>query len=175
MKPFSAFTMTLMSLLLLEVCMFVGGAVAQQSTKTLTEQLVGTWTLVEVFYTTQNGTRVDSLGTGPRGRLRLDGDGTFTCQIMRSGLPKFKSNNREEGTAEENKAVVQGTISYFGAYSVNEAERILAVHIEACSYPNFDGVDQKRPFTLKGDRLTFTNKNSSVAGSIVQQTWKRIK
>jgi len=148
---------------------------AQQSAKVTADQLIGTWTLLEVYYTTQDGTRVDSLGANPRGRLRLDADGTFTCQIMRLGLPKFKSNNREAGTAEENKAVVQGTISYYGTYSINEAEQVLNMHIEACSYPNFDGVDQKRPFTLQGDTLSFINRNSSVAGSTVHQTWRRIK
>ena len=175
MKKFSAITMTTMLLLLLGAALLAGEAIAQKPAKTLTEQFVGTWTLVELFYTTQNGTRVDSLGSDPMGRLRLDADGTFTLQIMRRGLPKFKSNNREQGTAEENRAVVQGTVSYFGTYSVNEADKIFAVHIEACSYPNFEGADQQRPFTLNGDILTFTNKNSSVAGSSVQQTWKRIK
>jgi hypothetical protein len=174
MKKFSAITMTIM-LLLLGTTLFADEAVAQQPAKTLAEQFVGTWTLVELFYTTQNGTRIDSLGSDPMGRLRLDADGTFTLQIMRRGLPKFKSNNREQGTAEENRAVVQGTVSYFGTYSVNEKDKIFAVHIEACSYPNFEGADQQRPFTLKGDILTFTNKNSSVAGSSVQQTWRRIK
>jgi hypothetical protein len=174
MKKFSAITMTIM-LLLLGTTLFADEAVAQQPGKTLAEQFVGTWTLVELFYTTQNGTRIDSLGSDPMGRLRLDADGTFTLQIMRRGLPKFKSNNREQGTAEENRAVVQGTVSYYGTYSVNEKDKIFAVHIEACSYPNFEGADQQRPFTLQGDLLTFTNKNSSVAGSSVQQTWKRIK
>jgi hypothetical protein len=174
MKKFSAITMTIM-LLLLGTTLFADEAVAQQPAKTLAEQFVGTWTLVELFYTTQNGTRIDSLGSDPMGRLRLDADGTFTLQIMRRGLPKFKSNNREQGTAEENRAVVQGTVSYYGTYSVNEKDKIFAVHIEACSYPNFEGADQQRPFTLKGDILTFTNKNSSVAGSSVQQTWRRIK
>ena len=139
------------------------------------EQLTGFWSLVEVYYTNAAGTRVDSLGKDPRGRLRLDSDGTFTCQIMAQGLPKFKSNNRENGTAEENHAVVKGSISYYGTYKVNEAEQVLDMVIDACTFPNFDGVRQQRPFTLTGDRLTFTNKNSSVAGSVVHQTWKKIK
>ena len=148
---------------------------AQQPGKVTAAQLMGKWTLLEVYYTTADGKRIDSLGPNPRGLLRLDTDGTFTCQIMRLGLPKFKSNNREKGTDEENRAVVQGTISYYGTYSVNEAEQALAMHIDACSYPNFDGVNQKRPFTLKGDTLSFINRQSSVAGSTVHQTWKRIK
>ena len=63
-----------------------GEVLAQQSAKTLKEQFVGTWTLVEGFYTTPNGTRVNSFGANPKGRLRFDGDGTYTLQIMRSDL-----------------------------------------------------------------------------------------
>ena len=174
MKKVRTVTM-IMVLFLLGTALFAGTAVAQEKAKTVAEQFVGTWTLVELFYTTHDGTRVNSFGSDPRGRLRLEADGSFTLQIMRSGLPKFKSNNREQGTDDENRAVVQGTVSYYGTYSVNEKDKIFAVHIEACSYPNFDGVDQQRPFTLKGDILTFTNKNSSVAGSSVQQTWRKIK
>ena len=174
MKKVRTVTMIIV-LFLLGTAFFAGTAVAQEKAKTVAEQFVGTWTLVELFYTTHDGTRVNSFGSDPRGRLRLEADGSFTLQIMRSGLPKFKSNNREQGTDEENRAVVQGTVSYYGTYSVNEKDKIFAVHIEACSYPNFDGADQQRPFTLKGDILTFTNKNSSVAGSSVQQTWRKIK
>jgi hypothetical protein len=148
-------------------------AKAQQPVKAA--QLIGFWSLVEVYYTNAAGARIDSLGKDPRGRLRLDPDGIFTCQIMAKDLPKFKSNNRENGTAEENHAVMKGSISYYGTYKVNEAEQVLDMVIDACTFPNFDGVRQQRPFTLKGDLLTFTNKNSSVAGSVVHQTWKKIK
>jgi len=101
MKKFCAIMLATLWLHLLGSALFAGEDVAQQPAKTLTGQFVGTWTLVELFYTTQDGTRVDSLGSDPKGRLRLDADGTFTLQIMRSGLPKFKSNNREQGTAGE--------------------------------------------------------------------------
>jgi hypothetical protein len=47
-----------------------------------------------------------------------------------SGRPKFASNNRATGTPEENKAVVQGLIAFFGTYSVNEADRTFTMHVE---------------------------------------------
>jgi hypothetical protein len=70
------------------------------------------------------------------------------CFCRRGALtfPKFASNNRQEDTAEENKAVVQGNISYFGTYTVDEAAKILIFHIESCSFPNWNGTDQKRSF-----------------------------
>jgi len=146
---------------------------AQQPVKA--EQLIGVWSLVELYYTNAAGTRIDSMGKDPRGRLRLESDGTFMVVIMARDLPKFKSNNRENGTPEENQAVVKGSNSYYGTYKVIEAEQVLDMVVEACMFPNFDGVRQLRPFTLTGDLLTFINKNSSVAGSVVHQTWKKIK
>ena len=38
---------------------------------------------------------------------------------MRDGLPKFVSNGRANGTPEENKAIVQGSIGFFGRDNQN--------------------------------------------------------
>ncbi len=52
--------------------------------------------------------------------------------------PNSRSNNRDMGTPEENKAVVQGSITYFGTYSVDEADGTLTLHIERCSFPELE-------------------------------------
>jgi Lipocalin-like domain len=67
---------------------------------------------------------------------------------MRSDLPKFASNDRQNGTPEENKAIVQGSLSYFSTYTVDEAAKTMVIHIEGCSFPNWNGKDQKRSFAL---------------------------
>src|SRR5260370_40709629 len=89
---------------------------------------------------------------------------------MRSDLPKFARNNRQEGTAEENKAVVQGSICYFGTYSVSEVDHTLNFHLESCSFPNWNGADVKRSFTLTGDELTWSGGGSS--GRPIHTVWK---
>jgi hypothetical protein len=38
--------------------------------------------------------------------------------LNRADLPKFAANNRNVGTPEENKAIVQGSFAYFGTYTV---------------------------------------------------------
>jgi hypothetical protein len=43
------------------------------------------------------------------------------------------SNNREAETPEENKAIVQESI----AYSVNEPDKTITIHIEARTFPNW--------------------------------------
>jgi hypothetical protein len=37
--------------------------------------------------------------------------------------------------AEENHAVVKASISYYGTYTVNEAEQVLDMVIDACTSP----------------------------------------
>ena len=48
----------------------------------------------------------------------FDGTGHFSWHIIKPDIPKFAANNRLQGTAEENKATVQGVLSYFGTYTL---------------------------------------------------------
>jgi len=83
---------------------------------------------------------------------------------MRSDRPKFASNNRATGTPDENKAVVQGVTSYFGTYSVNEANKTFTIKFEGSAYPNLEGTEQTRAFTIEGDQLMVTNPSPTVGG-----------
>jgi hypothetical protein len=93
---------------------------------------VGTWTPVSV----------EAFGPNPKGILIFDANGRFYLQILRSELPKIASNKRDTGTPEENKAVVSGSIAYYGTYTMNGTD--LMLHVEGCSFPNWTGTDQKR-------------------------------
>ena len=70
---------------------------------------MGTWTFVSSTTKLPDGS--PAWGINPKGLLILTENGYFSSQIVRSDLPKFGSNNRAQGTPEENKAVVQGTSS----------------------------------------------------------------
>jgi hypothetical protein len=78
-------------------------------------ELVGTWTLVSITLE-KDGKKTDFYGPNPQGQLMYDATGHFSVIITRSDLAKFASNNRETGTAEENKAIVQGSLASFGTY-----------------------------------------------------------
>jgi hypothetical protein len=88
-----------------------------------------------------------------QGQFTYGPDGHFSNIIIRSDLPKFASSNRREGTPEENKAVVQGSIAFFGTYIVDEAAKTYAAHIEGCTFPNWTGIDRKESFSISGDEL----------------------
>jgi hypothetical protein len=134
-------------------------AVAQQ--KTLKEQVVGTWAYVAVDIVGADGSRVPLYGPGPQGLASFDSSGHYILMTARRGQAKFASNNRNEGTGEENKAVVQGSIAHFGTYTVNEADKTITFHIETSTFPNWNGTEQKRPFTVTGDELKWTTPASS--------------
>ncbi len=163
--------LTTMVLLFLGVALPSGEAVGQENT--LKEQLVGTWTYVSVDTVRPDGSRVPMFGPNPQGLASFDSNGRYILMTERSGQLKFASNNRNEGTPEEYKAVVQGSIAHFGRYTVNEADKTITFHIETSTFPNWNGVEQKRPFTITGDELKWTTAASS--GGSAEVVLKRAK
>jgi hypothetical protein len=137
--------------------------------------LVGTWTLVSITLE-QDGTKTDFYGPNPQGQETYDSNGHVLFIITRSDLPKFTSNNREAGTPEENKAVVQGSIAYFGTYSVSETDKTITTHIEGCTFPNWNGTDRKSSFNISGDELSITVITTPSTGrGTARLVWKRAK
>jgi hypothetical protein len=104
----------------------------------------------------------------------VDANGRYVLAIVRAGLPKVASNNRTTATPEENKAIVGGSITHFGTLSVNAADKTITFKIETSTFPNLDGTEQKRPFTVTGDELKYTNTAAS-AGGTSTVVWKRAK
>jgi Lipocalin-like domain len=144
-------------------------AAAQETAK----DLVGTWTLVSITIE-REGKKADFYGPNPLGQAMYDANGRVSSIITRSDLPKFASNNRQLGTPEENAEVVQGSIAYFGTYTVDEAAKTVTYHIESSSFPNWKGIKRISTFKISGDELTFTNPNSSI-GVSNEAVWKRAK
>ena len=147
-----------------------GSALAQQ--KPLKDQLAGTWTLVSNNNVAADGTKRQPFGANPKGALVFSNNGQYTQIMVRSDVPKFKINNRLEGTAEENKAVVHGTVAQFGAWSVDEASKTLIVRQEGSMFPNAIGTESKRSITLTGDQLTMINP-APASGGRSESVWKR--
>ncbi len=171
MNRFSRASLSIMALLLFGVALPLSDAIAQQ--KTLREQVVGTWTYVSVDNIGPDGSRVPLFGPNPRGVAIFDENGRYALMTSRAGMPKFASNNRNEGTAQEYKDVVQGSISHFGRYTVNDAEKTITFHIDTSTFPNWNGVEQKRPFTLTGNELMWTTAASN--GGSAQVMLQRAK
>ncbi|WP_341770873.1 lipocalin-like domain-containing protein [Burkholderia ambifaria] len=123
------------------------------------------WTCVSVDTVRPDGSRTPMYGPHPHGLVIFDGHGHYALVNSRSDLPKYVSNDRMKGSAEEYRAVVQGSIAHFGTYVVNEADKTITFHIDASTFPNWNGVEQRRPFVLSGDELRWTTPAASGGGS----------
>jgi hypothetical protein len=155
-------------LLCLGVVLAAGEVFAQTA-----QDLVGTWTLVSAI-NEHGGSKTDIYGPHPKGILTVDAHGRYVLVIARADLPKVASNNRTKATAEENKAIVQGSVAHFGSLSVNAADKTITFKIETSLFPKWDGTEQQRPFTLTGDELTYTVPSAS-GGGTATVVWKRAK
>jgi hypothetical protein len=142
--------------------------------KPVKEQIIGTWILVSSDTVQPNGTRTPTFGTNPKGIAIFDGGNHYVFEFVNSSLSKFAGNNRTAGTADENKAVMQGTLAHFGTYTVNESDRSFTLHIDGSSFPNWTGTEQKRTFTITGDDLKWITPAASGGGS-AELAWKRAK
>jgi hypothetical protein len=137
---------------------------AAQSAK----DLAGTYTLVAETRET-DGIKTDIY---PKGSLSLDANGRYMLTTIVPDLPKIASNNRMTATPEENKAIVAGSLAHFGTFSVGD--RTLIFKVESATFPNWNGIEQRRAFTLTGDELKYTLAGAS-GGGTVTLTWRRTK
>jgi hypothetical protein len=122
-----------------------GSAIAQQ--KTLKEQLVGTWTPVSWEQDVANSPKFQRFGANPKGITVFGADGRFIQIFIRPDVPKIASNNLSSPTPEEAKAIVGGSIAYYGTYTVDEAAKVVTYQIEASTFANQLGIAQKRTIT----------------------------
>jgi Lipocalin-like domain len=164
---------SLAAIIALGLTLLPGTSTAQQ--KSIKDQIAGTWIFVSALDIYPDGRKNDRWGSNPKGVFIFDGNGHYAQFITRSDLPKIAGGTADKGTAEENKAIVQGLVASFGTYTVNEAEKTIITHVEGGAFPNLIGVDQKRVIlSLTADELKYTNPATST-GTKAEATWRRAK
>jgi hypothetical protein len=119
-----------------------GNATGQQNPRT--EQLIGTWNLISHEALRPDGSKFFPYGANPRGIAIFDASGHFVITVMRTDRPKYEKELPSLGSPEENKATAEGTMTYFGTYSISENDPTISIHIAASSFPNWNESDQKR-------------------------------
>jgi hypothetical protein len=148
------------SVLAAAIAVASGAALAQDA-----KSVAGTYTIVSQ----------PAFGEKPRGQLILGRDGRFAIVLARATLPKVAAGARDKGTAEENKAIVSGSIGLFGKYTVDAKDKTITLNIETSTYPNWDGTSQKRPMKMSGDQLSYVVSTPSSGGAPIEAVWKRVK
>ena len=152
------------------------GAAAAQPAKSLKEQVVGTWNFVVAEITTPDGKKSFPFGETPKGILIFTADGHFAQIHVASDVPRIASNNRMTGTPEEYAAIMRRSLSVFGTYTIDEANKTVTYNIVSASFPNWEGEAQTRTI----DKLTadeFVNTNPGVAGGrgSASNLYRRVK
>ena len=142
---------------------------------TAASPLVGTWTLVLVDNVRPDGSRIHLYGPSPSGLLMFDAGGRYGLQIVSAGRPAFAANDKGRGTADEYQAAVKGSNAHFGTYAVDQAKGTITFRIEHASFPNWEGTEQKRAFTLVGDHLKYTVPVPTTGdGAVGEVEWRRV-
>ena len=154
-------------------------AVASSSTfgqpaKPIKDQLVGAWSLVSFVSEDEKGAMVPPVvGPEMQGQLIFTSNGRYSFQVV-TKFQKLASNDRMKTTAEENKAIAQGSFSYYGSYSVDEPKKTIILKIERSSFPNQIDTSGTRVITsLTADELKYDNP-ARLAGGKTHLAWKRM-
>jgi len=168
----SPLALTTTALLCLAVSVSASDSLAQQ--KSLKEQLVGTWTLVSSDQVLPDGSKLKQFGSNPKGINVFDVNGRFFLMVASADNSKIASKDPSSRTnSEEVGGLIVESIAYYGTYTVNEAERVAILHLEASTFPNQIGTDQKRTITtLTADDLKYSHP-AAMSGVQVHQVWKR--
>ena len=154
-------------IILLMLISGVGNALAQNAS--LKEQVVGTW--IHVSTTVTDGKKSDRPGQGV---LIYGPEGYFAFVNVANNLPHLAANNRDKATAEEARAIVAGSIAYYGTYAVDEATKTIVPKVEGSTFPNMVGTDQSRVVTsITADEMRFINPKAPAG--VLEIVWKRAK
>jgi hypothetical protein len=146
---------------------------AQQKASAAQKQIVGVWRLVSAVNIGTDGVaRPGSFGPNPNGKIIFTSSGHYATVNTHPDLPKFASGNRMQGTTEENRAIVHGSNSTFGTYSVSDDGKVLTLKIEGGTWPHWTGTEQKRDLTLAGDDMSYSLTSSR--GGRATLVWKRV-
>ncbi|TDN93361.1 lipocalin-like protein [Salegentibacter sp. 24] len=160
----------LVVLLSLEVLFF-----ACKHSDTPKNNVLGTWKPVKIVVE-KNNIKTFPYGPKPAGRLTFTKEMQFLEFIIDSRIPPFESEIRGEGTDEENRNLLNGSLALFGSYTVDEEGNFSGNQVEGSSFPNWVGnvrTTDELNLVVNGDTMTELFYRPS--GAKVEIIWKRLK
>ena len=140
-------------------------AVVPASAQSVKDQVIGTWSVVSVVEEYTDGKKVS---WDAKGMAMLDAGGRFILM-----LADVAARKKVDGNPADNP--VGKMISYFGTYTISEADKMLTYKIVGASSPLWDGAEQKRVVTINGSSLVIKSAPiPSAQGPFVSVvTWKK--
>lgn len=117
-------------------------------------RLVGTYRLVSVEHTDQEGAVGRPFGDAPVGFMTYTADGYMFVIMMQADRPAFPGGDILGGTVDERAEAFSSASSFVGRYRTDGDE--VTYEIVAATYPNWVGTTQVRHFAFDGRRLVLT-------------------
>lgn len=115
--------------------------------------LVGAWRLKSFHIESGNGEVSYPFGESAQGVLLYSRCGLVSAQLMSEDRPLFASGDQQVGTEAEIMESFKNCISYYGHFELHEEEGYVIHHVERSLFPNWEGTEQKRFYTLEGNTL----------------------
>lgn len=137
--------------------------------------IVGTWRLV-TFEDVEDGKVIRRFGEKPNGLFVYTSDGHVIIHIANPANPNCIAPSKKSGPgkkddlalpmcgADQMRALLDGTVAYWGTYTIDAAAGEVIHHVTADLSNGYIATDQRRPFQLTGDRLVIGD----------GKTWTRI-
>ncbi len=137
-------------------------------------KVLGTWRMVSARLD-PDGRNLPAYGPAPSSLLVFTADMHVIEVMTDATIPRFASNARGHGTAEENQAAMAGSIGWFGTYTVDENGELLGDRVEGSTFPNWVGDVRTREdihLVVDGDRLLENFQRPE--GTRIVITWRRV-
>lgn len=138
-------------------------------------QVLGTWRMMTAQID-PDGKNLPAYGDKPHGLLVFTEDMHFIEVLTDATIPKFASDARGQGTTEENRAAMAGSIGFFGTYTVDKDGVFSGNRVEASTFPNWIGQVRTRKelrLVVDGDRMTENFQRPD--GTRIRIIWQRVK
>ena len=126
-------------------CAIVPGAAPAQ-TKTLRDNLIGTWIITSVRNQYDDGKTMSPFGAGVAGRYVFGSDGSFSETIIGEPRADMKTDDPRRPDAF--------TVINLGHYAVDEEKRSVTYKIERAGYSARNGAERTLTATVNGDTAT---------------------
>jgi len=149
---------------------------ASKSNAQCKDSVVGTWKLISVTATTDNGGVGKAvLGQNPSGLLTYTADGRMMAIISDDGRKPLSVADRVAAPAEERAQAYSTFMAYAGRYTFT-CDKVVH-HVEVASLQNWVNTDQTRFVNLRGNRLLVRN-TPQLRGGVtlnIESVWERLE
>jgi hypothetical protein len=132
---------------------------------TLFERLVGTWELVSLSASAQDGSVFYPFGEDATGYITYTAAGFMSAQLMRTDRTPYASDDIHAATPTEMASATSGYVAYAGRFDVDEDAQTVRHHVAVSLVPNWIGSTLERSCHIDGDRLVLSPGLELVAGA----------